>query len=162
MARAGSLIATLFFAVTFFSVGEAAFEAHVNYPAWLLISDDSFGPYHREITARIPFLLVPIGISMVLNVLLLWRRPPSIPLWSLWATLGLQLLAWLSTAFIQIPIQRQLGAGGYSRELLERLIWTDLLYRKLPSYVRLAVAGWMLHGVVEAGFGSVSRRREGA
>jgi len=32
-----------------------------------------------------------------------------------------------SAILVQIPIQIQLSAAGYSRELLERLIGTDLL-----------------------------------
>ena len=52
---------------------------------------------------------------------------------------------------IQIPIQRRLSSGGYSDELLERLISTDLPYRKWPGYLRAAIA-WMLFSIVrEAG-----------
>jgi hypothetical protein len=146
-AKSEALVATLFFTATFFSLGEAAFEAHVNYPAWLLIGDGSFRDYHRAITARIGFLLVPLAASLVLNLLLLWRRPPAIPRWSVWATLALQLVAWASAVLIQIPIQAQLSEGGYSRELIERLIRTDFAYRKVPGYLRLVLASWMLYRV---------------
>ena len=151
-AKATDIIATLFFVMTFLGVGAAAFEGHVNYPAWAHISDESFRSYHQAVTARIGVLIVPLALSTLLNALLLWRRPPSIPLWAAWSTLALQILAWISTAMIQIPIQRSLGSGGYSNELLERLISTDLLYRKVPGYLRAAIAGWTLFSVVkEAG-----------
>ena len=45
----------------------------------------------------------------------------------------------------------------YSVELIQRLIWTDMLYRKVPGYVRLVIVGWMLYGVVEAARGDTAR-----
>jgi hypothetical protein len=144
------MIATLFFALTFFSFGAAVFEGHVNYPAWLRISDQSFVPYHRAISERIGVLIVPIVLSTVFNILLIWWRPLSIPLWAVWSTLALQTLMWVSTVLIQIPIQMRLSAGGYSGDLLQRLIWTDLLYRKVPGYIRVAITGWMLYFAVKA------------
>lgn len=90
---------------------------------------------------------MPIAASLVLNVLLLWWRPPEIPRWAVWATLALQAVAWTSAALVQIPIQARLSADGYSRELIERLIWTDFAYRKVPAYLRLALTGWMLYRV---------------
>ena len=148
--RADRVVATLFFIVTFFSVGEAAFESHVNYPAWLYLTDQSFRPYHQAISARIGVLIVPLVLSTILNVLLFWWRPRSIPLWTVWSTLGLQIGVWISAILVQIPIQVQLSAGGYSAELLQRLISTDLLYRKGPGYLRLAITGLMLYGVIKA------------
>jgi len=45
-----NLTATLFFVFTFFSLGEAAFEAHVNYPAWLVAE----GVERVDVTATAP------------------------------------------------------------------------------------------------------------
>ena len=158
--KAGDVVATLFFMSSFFSMGAAVFEGQVNYPAWLRISDQSFIAYHQAIGARIGFLIVPLVLATVFNILLLWRRPASIPLWAVWSTLALQGAMWVSTVAIQVPIQFRLGAQGYSSELLHRLIWTDLLYRKLPGYARLAITGWMLYRVVIAA--SPARRGTGA
>lgn len=148
--KTADVIATLFFAFSFFSFGEGAFEGHVNYPAWLQISDQSFLSYHHAISARIGVLIVPLVLATVFNVLLLWRRPAAIPAWATWTTLALQVVMWVSTVLIQIPIQLQLGSGGHSAELLQRLIATDLLYRKVPGYIRMALTGWMLYVAVKA------------
>lgn len=142
-ARAVTL--TAFFVLSFFSLGEAAFESHVNYPAWLHISDASFLAYHRQLSARIGVMLVPLATTIVLNVVLLVWPPASVTRGPLWATLALHVLMVLSTVTVQIPIQLRLGTEGYSREAIERLIWTDLWYRKLPGYIRLAITAWMLH-----------------
>jgi hypothetical protein len=129
----------------------------VNYPAWLQISDDSFPAYHRVISARIGFLIVPLVLATLLNVVLIWLRPAAVASWTVWATLAMHALAWGSALLVQIPIQVQLSQDGYSRELIERLIWTDLLYRKMPGYLRLLIMGWMLYGVVR----TASRDRSG-
>jgi len=147
------IIATLFFAFSFFSFGEAVFEGHVNYPAWLVISDQSFQAYHQALSSRIAFLIVPLALTTVLNVLLIWWRPPCIPGWAVWTTLGLSVSGWISTLSLQIPIQMQLYAHGYSAELLQRLIWTDLLYRKIPGYIRLVIVGWMLYVCIKTSRG---------
>jgi hypothetical protein len=146
-----SAIGTLFFVFTFFSVGESAFEAHVNYPAWLHISDESFLAYHRALSARIGILIVPLVVSTLLTIALLFWRPRAVPAWSVWTMLVLQVVAWTSSVFIQIPIQMQLSSDGYSVDLLQRLITTDLLYRKVPSYLRLLIAIWLLFRVIEDG-----------
>jgi hypothetical protein len=144
-----SLVATLFFAFTFFSFGEAVFEGHVNYPAWLHITDRaSFEGYHQALSARIGILIVPLVLSTILNAALLLWRPRAIPAWPVWVTLALMLVIWISTVSIQLPIQMQLASGGYSADRLQRLISTDLLYRKVPGYLRLLVAGWMLYRVL--------------
>lgn len=148
--KARDLIATLFFALSFFSLGEGVFEGQVNYPAWLRISDQSFIAYHEAIAARIGILIVPLLLTTVVNILLIWWRPASMPVWAVWSTLALQIVMWVSTVLIQIPIQLRLGAEGYSSDLLHRLIWTDLLYRKIPGYMRLAITGWMLYLAVKA------------
>jgi hypothetical protein len=148
--KAADLVLTLFLVVSFFSLGEAAFESHVNYPAWLALSGPGFVPYHRVISARIGLLIVPLVASTALNVLLLWYRPAQVPRLAVWATLVLQAVAWTSAVLVQIPIQMSLGQHGYSRELIERLIWTDLLYRRVPSHLRLLISGWMLYVVVRA------------
>jgi hypothetical protein len=89
-------------------------------------------------------------LTTVFDILLLRWRPASIPLGVVWAALALQVVMWVSTVSIQIPIQFQPGARGDSRDLLERLIWTNLLHRKIPGYARLAITGWMLYRVVRA------------
>ena len=144
-----AVIGTLFFVFTFFSFGEAAFEGHVNYPAWLRITDRaSFLAYHQALSSRIGVLIVPLVLSTILNAALLRWRPRAIPAWSVWLTLALMIVTWISTVSIQIPIQMQLSAEGYSLAGLQQLIATDLLYRKLPGYVRLLVASWMLYRVI--------------
>ncbi|AQG80479.1 hypothetical protein [Spirosoma montaniterrae] len=138
-------ILAVFFLLTFFSAGGAAVEGFVNYPTWLLIDKSDFKAYHNALGPRIVVtMVIPFALSTVFNVLLFWFRPPSVPRWSVWATVVLALIGWVATATVQIPIQIQLGETGYSKEAIEQLIRTDLLMRSVPGYSRLSIAFWML------------------
>lgn len=138
-------ITAVFFLLTFFSAGGGIVESLVNYPTWLLLGDADFKAFHNALGPRIVLTMVlPYLASTVFNVLLFWHRPAQVPRWSVWVTLGLAVLSWISTAVIQIPIQAQLGESGFSREAIERLIATDLPLRTLPGLLRLGVTFWML------------------
>lgn len=138
-------ILAVFFLLTFFSAGGATVEGFVNYPTWLLIDKSDFKAYHNALGPRIVWaMVIPFALSTVVNVLLFWFRPLSVPRWSVWATLGLALIGWVATATVQIPIQIQLGENGYSKEAIERLIRTDLPMRTFPGYARLGIAFWMM------------------
>jgi uncharacterized BrkB/YihY/UPF0761 family membrane protein len=61
--------------------------------------------------------------------------------------LFLNLIALVSTIAIQIPIQLELSKG-FSSELIERLISTDFVYRRIPMFLLAIVNFTMLFRVV--------------
>lgn len=138
-------ITALFFLFCFFGAGGGTVESFVNYPTWLLIGENEFQAFHQALGSRIIVtMVIPMLLSTVFNILLFWYRPPVIPRWTIWATLVLALISWISSALIQIPIQIQLSETGYSREAIERLIATDIPLRAIPNFIRLGIAFRML------------------
>src|SRR5215204_4287817 len=106
-------IFVLAFALVFYGNGAAFVESFVNYPSWHLIGNDAFLNYHKFIGPRvIAVLVVPAVLGTVFTIVLLRSRPAAIPLWSVWVAILLQLVVWVSTATIQIPIQLQLAVQG--------------------------------------------------
>jgi len=137
-------IFALAFALVFYGNGAAIIESFVNYPSWHLIPNDAFPTYHKFIGPRVvAFLVVPAVLGTVFTILLLRSRPVAIPLWSIWVAILLQLVVWVSTATIQIPIQLQLGVQGASPALLERLMETNWWLRRVPYAVCAALFLWM-------------------
>jgi hypothetical protein len=137
-------IFALAFALVFYGNGAGYIESFVNYPSWHLIAGEAFLNYHKFIGPRvIAFLVAPAVLGTVFTILLLWFRPAVIPLWSVWVAIILQLVVWISTATIQIPIQFQLGAHGPSPALLERLIETNWWLRRVPYSICAALFLWM-------------------
>jgi hypothetical protein len=81
---------------------------------------------------------------MVFSILMLWFRPRSIPAWSVWLVIALQLVLWVSSVTIQIPIQLQLEAQGLSIPLVDHLIVTNLWLRRIPNIITAAIFLWMM------------------
>jgi hypothetical protein len=132
------------FALVLYGNGAAFIESFVNYPSWPLIGSDEFVAYHQFIGPRVlMFLVAPAFLGTVFTVLMLWRRPAVIPSWAVWAAVAAQVVVWISTATIQVPIQFQLSATGQSHELVERLIETNFWLRRIPYAVCAGLFLWM-------------------
>jgi hypothetical protein len=58
-------------------------------------------------------------------------------------TVGLQLVIWASTAAIQLPIQLELGAHGFSASLVDRLMETNWWLRRCPYAACAVMFVWM-------------------
>jgi hypothetical protein len=75
---------------------------------------------------------------------LVWFKPAPIPRWAIWLALVLQLIVWLSTVAIQLPIQGQLSSDGLSLPLVDRLIFTNWWLRKVPQIINGLLFLWMM------------------
>jgi len=140
------------FALVFYGNGAAFVESFVNYSSWYLIGSDEFVAYHRFIGPRVlTFLVAPALLGSVFTVLMLWARPAMIPLWAVWAAIATQVIVWVSTATIQVPIQLQLSAHGLSLELVEHLIETNFWLRRIPYAVCAGLFLWMAAKAIGAG-----------
>lgn len=141
----------LAFALVFYGTGAAFIEGFVNYPSWHLIGKAEFTPFHRFISPRVlSFLVAPLLIGTLFTVLLLWFRPAAIPVQAVWLCIALQVLVWVSTATIQLPIQLELSAHGQSIPLIERLIETNFWLRRIPYAACAGVFLWMASRVLRA------------
>jgi hypothetical protein len=133
------------FALMFYGMGASFVESFVNYPTWRLIGANEFRAYHRALGPRIiGYMVIPMLITTLLTVLLLWFRPAPIPQWAIWLAIVLQLIVWVSTAVIQFPIQVQLSRDGLSLPLIERLIFTNWWLRKVPQIINAFLFLWMM------------------
>ena len=133
------------FALVFYGMGAASVESFVNYPTWPLIGANEFRAYHRALGPLIiGYMVVPMLVTTVLTILLLWFRPASIPGWMVWFAIGLQLVVWISTATIQLPIQGQLSADGLSLPLVDRLRVTSFWFRRVPHMANALLFLWMM------------------
>ncbi len=140
------------FALIFYGNGAAFVESFVNYPSWRLIGAESFIDYHRFIGPRvIATLVAPAVLGTFLTIALLRFRPPAVPLWSVCVALALQVVVWVSTATIQIPIQMLLPVQGADPALLERLIVTNWWLRRIPYGLCAALFIWMAVRSIDSG-----------
>jgi len=133
------------FVLVFYGMGASFVESFVNYPTWPLIGANEFRAYHQALGPLvIGYMVIPLIITTLLTVLLLWFRPVPIPRWALWFAVVLQLIPWVSTVAIQLPIQVQLSSDGLSLPLIERLIFTNWWLRKVPQIINGLLFLWMM------------------
>ena len=141
----------LAFALTFYCLGASFVEGFVNYRTWGLIGTDEFKAYHQALSPLIiKTMVVPIAIKSVLVILLLWFRPTFIPRWAVFVAVAFELLNWISTITIQIPIQMQLSESGLSQVLLDKLIATDWI-RKITSVANGIMFFWLMTRLLRDG-----------
>jgi hypothetical protein len=122
-----------------YSLGANCVERFVNYGSWQYLAHADFAAYHRaQQPSILTFVVAPLGISFLLQVLLLWRRPSEVAIALVWIMLAASVVGLISTALIQIPIHRKLD-HGYSAVLIARLCNTDWI-RKAADLVRIAAS----------------------
>ena len=103
------------FALVFYGVGAVSVETFVNYPTSPLIGGNQFRAFHRALSPLIiGYMVIPLLVATILTILLIWFRPAAISRWMIRLAVVPQLLAWVSTFTIQLPIRRQLSADGLS------------------------------------------------
>ncbi|HEX6278519.1 MAG TPA: hypothetical protein VFZ49_00770 [Pyrinomonadaceae bacterium] len=133
------------FALTFYGMGASFVESFVNYPTWRLIGSAEFVAYRQALSPLIiGYMVIPLLVATILTLLLVWFRPQPIPRWAVWVSVGLQMISWISTAMIQIPIQMELSANGLSLPLIDQLIFTNFWYRKVPQVINVILFLWMM------------------
>jgi hypothetical protein len=126
-------------------MGASFVESFANYPTWRLIGANEFRAYHQALGPLIiGYMVVPMLINTLLTVLLLWFRPAPLPLWAIWLALLLQLIIWVSTVAIQLPIQMQLNRDGLSLPLIDRLVFTNWWLRKVPQIINAFLFLWLM------------------
>lgn len=131
-------VSLVFFVLSFYCFGAGIMDSFVIYDGWRYVAADGFATFHIEMGERIIGLfVVPMIVLFVFNILQYWFRPAAIP--ASWVTMALisQLVGWLSSIFIQIPIQLQLDHGK-DEALLEKLIVSD--------WIR--VVAWIIYTII--------------
>lgn len=102
----------LFFMLSFYCFGAGMIDSFAIYPSWLLVGEEEFVAVHQAGGQRIVlFLVLPILALTIIIIIMFWHRPVAIPKRLLWIAFVCQMISWLSSAFIQIPIQIQLDQG---------------------------------------------------
>ena len=133
------------FIFVFYGMGAAFVESFVNYPTWRFIGAAEFRAYHQALSPLIVgYMVIPIFLTIPLTALLLWKRPFQIPKWAIWLAILMQLVAAVSSITIQIPIQRELNSSGLSVALIDRLIFTNFWFRRVPMLINSVLFFWMM------------------
>ncbi|MES2882725.1 MAG: hypothetical protein V4676_11290 [Bacteroidota bacterium] len=147
--KISTFVFSAYILLSFYVLGGGIVNSLVAYPTWRWVGENEFPKFHQvDSTLIIPLFVVFVFISFVVLILLFWFRPAVIPRHLVWLAFLLNLIAIVSTVVIQIPIQMELNKR-FSLELIEKLISTDMIYRKIPMILLAVVNFIMLYKVVK-------------
>jgi hypothetical protein len=97
---------------TLILVGIIWYVQIVHYPLFGNITHSSFVPYHAEHVKRTTWLVAPLMLIEACTAFIVVFIPSDLvsPTYA-WVGLGLLILIWFSTFFIQVPMHRVLSVG---------------------------------------------------
>jgi hypothetical protein len=92
----------------------------LHYPSFLYVDKNDFPKFEAFHTRRISFLVLPLMVSELILSLINFN----------YLILGIIVLIWLSTFFIQVPCHEKLKFG-FDKLTIERLIFTNWIRTSL-------------------------------
>ena len=147
--KISTIVFSVYILLVFYVFGGGIVNSLVAYRTWRAVGANEFPEFHQiDSTLIIPLFVIFFFLSFIPQILLFWFRPMVIPRWLVWLALIFNLITLVSTIIIQIPIQVELDKQ-FSLELIERLISTDFIYRRIPMFLMAIVNFTMLYKVVK-------------
>ena len=147
--KVSNIVFSVYILVAFYVFGGGIVNSLVAYRTWRVVGVNEFPEFHKiDSSLIIPLFVIFFFFSFIPQILLFWFRPVIISKWLVWLALVFNLITLVSTITIQIPIQNEL-AKGFSSELIEKLISTDFIYRRIPMLLLAVINFIMLYKVVQ-------------
>ena len=147
--KISTIVFSVYILLTFYVFGGGIVNSMVAYRTWRAVGANEFPEFHHIDSAFIiPLFVVFFFLSFIPQILLFWFRPMVIPKWLVWLALLFNFITLVSTITIQIPIQAELD-NKFSLELIDRLISTDFIYRRIPMFLQAIINFIMLFKVVK-------------
>lgn len=137
------------FASTWFLVGLIWIIQIVHYPLFANVGQDQFELYSNKHQMLITFVVGPVMVAEIITAIILACYAP-IPELTIWfrVGLGLVVLVWLSTAFIQVPQHSRLVSGGFDLATIKALVnwnWIRTIAWTARGAILLVVLHYLLN-----------------
>jgi len=146
--KISTIVFSVYILMTFYVFGGGIVNSLVGYRTWRAVGENEFPAFHQiDSKLIIPLFVIFFFLSFIPQILLFWFRPMVISKWLVLGALIFNLITLVSTIIIQIPIQVELDQK-FSLELIDRLISTDFMYRRIPMLLMAIVNFIMLYKVV--------------
>jgi hypothetical protein len=146
--KISTIVFSVYILLAFYVFGGGMVNSLVAYRTWRWVGESEFPKFHQiDRSLIVPLFVIFFFISFIPQLLLFWFRPVVISKRLVWLALLFNLITLISTIAIQIPIQAELDKR-FSLELIERLISTDMAYRRIPMLLLAVVNFIMLYKVV--------------
>lgn len=111
----------------------------VHYPLFRYVGVQDWQNYHQRHTVQVTWLVAPLMLTELVTAIGLFFAAPFISHDVLFLNMGLLLLAWLSTAFVQVPLHRRLSSEVSPQSKLITLLVNTNWVRTISWSLRLVV-----------------------
>jgi uncharacterized BrkB/YihY/UPF0761 family membrane protein len=147
--KISTIVFSVYILLAFYVFGGGIVNSLVAYKTWRAVGANEFPAFHQIDSALIiPLFVIFYLLCFIPQILLFWFRPMVIPKWLVLTALVLNLITLVSTITIQIPIQLELDKA-FSLKLIDRLVSTDFMYRRIPMVLMAIINFIMLYRVVK-------------
>ncbi|MBL0307269.1 MAG: hypothetical protein IPQ25_14930 [Chitinophagaceae bacterium] len=147
--KISTIVFSVYILLSFYVFGGGIVNSLVAYRTWRAVGANEFPEFHQiDSSLIIPLFVIFFFLSFIPQILMFWFRPMIISRWLVWSALFFNLITLVSTITIQIPIQVELDKR-LSLELIEKLISTDFIYRRIPMFLLAIINFIMLYKVVK-------------
>ena len=134
-------------AATLFMVGLIWMVQVVHYPLFDDVGDQNYVRYQQRHQSSITYVVGPVMlIELITALMMIWYRVEGVGNWLVYCSIGLVVLIWLSTAFIQVPCHEKL-VKGFDPAAYRWLVDSNWI-RTVAWTLRGGVVTWMLIGVL--------------
>ncbi len=131
---------------TWYMVGLIWMVQVVHYPLFARVGQKDYVQYQKLHQDWItPIVGVPMIVELLTAILLLRYAAKGTSLMLVWIALGLLIVIWLSTAFLQVPCHHQLSQA-FDADAHRRLVSTNWV-RTAAWTLRGAMVAWLVFGV---------------
>ena len=142
------LILCLNLVSTWYMVGLIWMVQCVHYPLFAKVSAENYVEYQQLHERYITLVVgVPMIVELVTAILLLNYLPKGVSAAWVWAALVLLVVAWLSTAFLQVPCHSKLNIA-FDADVHRRLVNSNWI-RTISWTLRGLLVAWFVFGLKE-------------
>lgn len=94
----------------------------VCYPTYLLVGEKEFVPFHISFGKRLLIAVIPMSLTCLALISLIFIRTEVIPDWITWVVGGCGAIILLTTIFLEVPKHLRLDREGKSDALIRALV----------------------------------------
>jgi hypothetical protein len=98
----------------------------VCYPTYLLVGEKEFVPFHVSFGRRLMVAVVPMGITCIGMIALLFARPDNVPVWAALLAVACAVVILGTTVVLEVPKHMKLDREGKSDALINGLVRDNL------------------------------------
>ena len=136
-------------ALIFYLAGGDYADKFINYFIWEIVGQKDWVAYRNVETPFVLFYVLPAFLPIIFLILMIWKRPKSIPRFSVFVCLFIELFVLFVTGSYFVPKIQAPLTQIYSVDLIQELMKNDFPLRGIPLIILIITTIYMFLRVEE-------------